>query len=328
MPPCYVRDTKILTTTGEVVVQDLRAGDMLVTRFGALRALKWVGRRSYAGRFLGHAQAPVCFRAGSIADNVPNRDLYVSPTHAMVIMDRLVGAYLLVNNSTVTQTATSAQVDYFHLDLGVHDCVVADGVWSERYAEHNNRTQFDNLVEFRAEFPDHISTTQDRCLPQLHLGDPALAEIRAALLARVPPEDFRNDPGVHLLVDGLRVTADSTDINEWTFLVPTQASEVRLLSHATTPVSMGAGNDERRLGVCISDISIECGDIRITVQADHPGLTRGGHAVEQSMFGARRWTDGNCLLPDGLFTCFPPGDLTRVTVRGHVLGRYLAERST
>ena len=218
MPTCYVRDTKILTVTGEVKVQDLRAGDMLVTRFGLRRPLKWLGRRSYNGRFLGQAQAPVCFHAGSIAENVPHRDLYVSPAHAMVVMDRLVSARLLVNNSTVTQTATSAQVDYFHLDLGLHDCVMAEGAWSESYAEHNNRAQFDNLGEFHAEFPDHIPATQARCLPQLQFDDPALTQIRAALLARVTQDHFCNDPEVHLLVDGQRVAADARDTNAWTFL--------------------------------------------------------------------------------------------------------------
>ena len=319
----YVRDTGILTATREVAVQDLRAGDMLVTRLGVLRALKWVGRRSYNGLFLGQTQAPVCFHAGSIAENVPHRNLYVSPAHAMVVMNRLVDARLLVNDKTVTQTATSAQVDYFHLDLGVHDCLITEGAWSESYAEQNNRTQFHNLAEFRVNFPRHVDQVTSRCLPQLHFDDPALADIRAALLARVATENFSHDAAVHLMADGVRIEAARRDVDAWMFMVPAQANEVRLMSHATAPASLGAGDDVRRLGVCVSAILIESSCIRITVQADHPRFSTGVHAVETSAEGMSRWTDGNCRLPAGIFMCFPPGEMVSVTVRGKTLKQYL-----
>ena len=187
---CYLRGTKILTANGEVAIEDLRAGDRLVTRFGGLRRLQWVGRQSFNGRFLGKTNAPVCFHAGSIADNVPSRDLYVSPAHSIVIDDHLVGACLLVNGVTISQTATDQIVDYFHLDFGVHDCVIADGAWSESYAEQHNRHQFHNLAGFKAEFPDHRAGPQPYCLPQLGFGDAGLAPVRARLLARVPAGAF------------------------------------------------------------------------------------------------------------------------------------------
>ena len=108
---CFLRGTSIMTTAGEMPVEDLKPGDMLVTRFGPLRPVKWIGRQSFNGRFLGKEKAPVCFRANSLAANVPCRDLYVSPEHSMVIDDRLVMAGLLVNGGTVTQEATTDQVD-------------------------------------------------------------------------------------------------------------------------------------------------------------------------------------------------------------------------
>ena len=52
---------------------------------GALRPIKWIGRRSYGGRFvMGRKDIlPVCIKAGALGDNVPRRDLWISPHHAM-----------------------------------------------------------------------------------------------------------------------------------------------------------------------------------------------------------------------------------------------------
>ena len=95
----------------------------------------------------------------------------------MVIADRLVSAELLINGVTITQEATGRQVDYFHIDLGVHDCVVANGAWSETYAERGNRGKFHNLDEFRAIWPCHDYCYQPLCLPQVLGGNAELAAI-------------------------------------------------------------------------------------------------------------------------------------------------------
>ncbi len=43
------------------------------------------GRRSYLGRFvMGRKDIlPVCIKASALDDNVPKRDLWISPNHAM-----------------------------------------------------------------------------------------------------------------------------------------------------------------------------------------------------------------------------------------------------
>ena len=77
---------------------------------GALRPIKWIGRRSYSGRF-GTGQKhilPVCVKAGALEDNVPRRDLWISPHHAMYIEGVLIEAKALVNGASIVQ---AEQVD-------------------------------------------------------------------------------------------------------------------------------------------------------------------------------------------------------------------------
>ena len=202
---CYLRGTRIMTTAGEAAVEDLRPGDMLITRFGPVRPVKWIGRQSFNGHFLGHKYAPVCFHAGSIAPGVPARDLYVSPDHSMVIDGRLVLARLLVTGATITQQATAATVDYFHVDLGAHDCIIAEGAWSESYAAQDNRAAFHNAGEFDGLFPDEQAQFQGFCLPQVRAAGPELDAILAKLTGQDPGGSFTGDADLHLMADGTRI---------------------------------------------------------------------------------------------------------------------------
>ena len=151
--PCYCRGTMILTGRGEVAIEELAAGDRLVTRTGEVRPLIWVGRRSYAGRFLAGNPAvlPVTISAGALADGMPHRDLRVSPLHAMYLDGVLIPAILLVNGASITQAVAAERVDYFHLELETHDVIIAEGAPSETFVDDEGRQMFHNASERPAE---------------------------------------------------------------------------------------------------------------------------------------------------------------------------------
>jgi Hint domain len=156
---CYLRGTRILTTTGEVPVEDIHIGDSLVSRFGAIRPVKWIGRQSYDLRFVrdNKAKLPVCIQAGALGEKMPARDLFVSPGHSILLDGTLVLASKLVNGLTITQAADEApaRIEYFQIEFDAHDCVIAEGIWSETYADAPGmRAQFHNAGEFYARYPD------------------------------------------------------------------------------------------------------------------------------------------------------------------------------
>ena len=184
---CYLEGTQILTPTGEVKVETLKAGDTVVTRFSGLQKIRWIGRQSFSGESLkgDWRNIPVHIRAGALGDNVPSRDLYVSPGHSMLVDGTLLLAKNLVNGITITQGWTPEQVEYYQLDLGAHDCVLAEGAWSETFADAGDlREEFHNSADFTARFPNvRAPDAIALCAPRPEKGD-ALANGLITVLAR------------------------------------------------------------------------------------------------------------------------------------------------
>ncbi|MGR3636677.1 MAG: Hint domain-containing protein [Shimia sp.] len=69
---CVARGTKIATRRGEVPVEELQAGDEVVSRDKGLAPVRWIGR-------LDAANAPVKVPVGAMGRRVPARDCWLSP---------------------------------------------------------------------------------------------------------------------------------------------------------------------------------------------------------------------------------------------------------
>ena len=155
---CYLRGTRILTPAGETPIETLRIGDEIVTRFGGVQKIKFIGRQSFAPQFLAnnHDKWPVTISAGALAANLPARDLHISPGHSMLLANSLILASSLINGITIRQTQPAAQIDYFQLEFSHHDCVRAEGAWSESFADGPGlRAQFQNAADFWARYPEY-----------------------------------------------------------------------------------------------------------------------------------------------------------------------------
>ncbi len=182
---CYCAGTLILSEDGERPVESLAIGDQVVTVSGALRRIRWIGRRSYSGRLLarrGEVQ-PVRIRAGALGDGLPRRDLWVSPDHAMLLDGLLVPARLLVNGVSIVRDASRERVDYVHLELDQHDAILAEGAASESFVDDDSRMMFHNAAEFTALYPDVRPGIARFCAPRVESGY-ALERIRQGLSVR------------------------------------------------------------------------------------------------------------------------------------------------
>lgn len=182
---CFLAGTAIRTPTGDVPVEALTIGDLVVTASGGQRPIRWLGQRSYSGRFASRNPEimPICFKASALADGMPARDLWVSPKHAMLIDDVLVPAEHLVNGISVVKATRIDRVDYHHVELDSHDVLLAEGTPSESFVDDGGRQIFHNAHEHAALYPDAAGVDVVYCAPRVEHGH-ALKAIRRRLTAR------------------------------------------------------------------------------------------------------------------------------------------------
>lgn len=185
-PVCYLEGTKILTDKGEVSIEDLREGDMVVCRFGGLRPVKWIGKQRTVAKS-GITSSPILIKAGALSKCVPATDLYVSQGHSMLVGDVLVLAKDLVNGITVQRVTEGDSWQYYQIDFGVHDLVLANRSWSESFADCQDfRKRFDNYAEYRLRFGHHTAPeSPELCLERPKAGVAyysAIASVAAAAL--------------------------------------------------------------------------------------------------------------------------------------------------
>jgi glycosyltransferase involved in cell wall biosynthesis len=210
--PCYCAGTRIATERGEVVVEELAIGDRALTRDGELRPIKWIGRRSYRQPFIAHSVLPILIKACALRENVPSRDLYVSPEHAMYIDDVLVRAECLVNGVSVVRCAEVATVEYFHIELDSHDVIFAEGAPAETFVVCGNRLMFHNAAEFAELYPCDGSPGWAFCAPRVDCG-PVLEQIQQVIAQRAGlaslddaaacgPLEGHFDDASHTLING------------------------------------------------------------------------------------------------------------------------------
>ncbi len=170
--PCYCRGTLIRTERGEVPVEALTIGSKVLTKSGEVRPIKWIGRRSYGGRFImGRKDVlPICIKAGALDDHVPRRDLWLSPHHALYLDGLLIEAKDLVNGVSIVQADRVEKVEYFHIELETHDVIIAEGALAESFIDDDSRGMFSNAHEYRQLYGDVATGLAQFCAPRREEG--------------------------------------------------------------------------------------------------------------------------------------------------------------
>ena len=84
---CFTPGTRITTLRGQVPVETLKEGELVLTRDNGYQPILWIGRRALSAAELDENPAfqPVLLRASSLGPGVPERDMMVSQQHRMLI---------------------------------------------------------------------------------------------------------------------------------------------------------------------------------------------------------------------------------------------------
>ena len=297
--PCFLRGTAILTPRGEVAVEDLVAGDTVVTASGAHRRLDWIG----TGQVLvtpgqRTAATPIIVRKGALAGNVPNRDLRITKGHSLYLDGVLIPAEFLINHRTILWDDTARIVTIYHLELDAHDVLLANGAPAESYRDDGNRWLFQNANTGWNQPP------KPPCAPVL-TGGPVVDAVWRRLLDRSGPRPgmpLTDDPDLHVLAGGRLIMGRRSAEATYLFDLPARPGELRVVSRTGIPAELGLARDFRRLGVAVRRIALRQGTRFSVLQASDPRLGQGFHAYEPE--NGWRWTDGDATLPATLFAGF------------------------
>ncbi|WP_371170801.1 Hint domain-containing protein [Aliiroseovarius sp. 2305UL8-7] len=208
---CFARGTEILTDAGPRRIEEIRVGDMLVTRDNGLQPLRWIAASKVASdRRRGNSQLePIALKADSLAPGVPTKTLQLSPQHRLLLegpeLDLLLdqtaafaSAKSLVNGDSIYECGDEiADLEYWHIALDQHDVVYANGCPAEtlHMGDMSLGTITDaQATELEAIFPGITSTPQPLAHPELRAYEGQLmSDMISARVGSSPTEPAQHE---------------------------------------------------------------------------------------------------------------------------------------
>ena len=140
---CFARGTEIETASGSRKIEELSAGDLVLTDDGPM-PVRWVGSRRwrFAELLTRPTLWPVRISPGALSAGAPERAVLLSPDHRVVVEgaqvelalgmpQALCAAKLLVGWPGIQRILPPEGVEYFHLLLDSHRLVHCHGIESE-----------------------------------------------------------------------------------------------------------------------------------------------------------------------------------------------------
>jgi hypothetical protein len=295
--PCFAAGTRILTPDGQVAVEELAVGDTVLTaRDGAERQIIWVGQRSVdlARHAMAEKVQPIRILAGAFGDGLPERDLVLSPDHALFIDGHLIEAKTLVNGVTVLREEATRFVTYHHVELASHDIMLAEGLAAESYLDSGNRVMFESDAAPIMLHPDFAAVSRKAaCAPLAVDGDVVIAA-RSRLLERAVALGFAATGELDVVVraDGVTLTPLTGLGTVMHFALPAGARQVELISSTGVPAEISADPGDRRvLGVAVSGLALIAGGARTEIELDDAA-----HAGFYEAEPTHRWTNGRAVI--------------------------------
>ncbi|KMQ96198.1 outer membrane protein [Lasius niger] len=312
---CFLKGTRIWTSKGYVTVEQLKEGDSILAMVDGKEVERTITamrrQRSNIKRDLPIDVAgwSVCVRAGALGDNLPERDLRVTPEHCFYFEGRFLPIRMLVNGFSIYYDTSLEHFDFFHFETEPHSIVRAEGVLTESWLNTEKRRQAVNLSNgiTRLETIPSRNWERDAAAP-LDVSAPFAEKLwqkfnnRALNLGMDLQAHqnlvFDNNPNIRLrLDDGREIYPRNRRGNKFFFQLPAGVKGASLLSKTFRPSeTVGPWVDDRRkLGVLVGKIKVAIGDEFRDLDAHTRVANAQGWDVVENI--PCRWTKGDALLP-------------------------------
>lgn len=131
---CFTKGTAILTPKGDVLIEDLRIGDLVCTLDNGPQPLMWIGTRKVTGMEMATDTTlrPVRIQRGVLGNR---RKMLVSRQHGMVLGQNHLARAIHLSKCTrgVGVLRHAPALTYMHLMFEAHQIVFAEGIASESF---------------------------------------------------------------------------------------------------------------------------------------------------------------------------------------------------
>jgi hypothetical protein len=204
---------------------------------------------------------PVRIAAGALAMGVPERELTISPDHALYFDGSLVQAKDLIDGVVIIQDHEIPSIRYYHVELKSHGILLAEGAGAESYLDTGHRGVFSNAAAPLILHPDLMQMRrQARSIAPLVTGGEELAAIRAQLHARklMLGYSVAEAPVLALKIDDNIISPTDFSPGRVMFALPESTAEAILCAPVFVPAEVDpASNDRRLLGIALTDIMLD-----------------------------------------------------------------------
>jgi hypothetical protein len=185
--PCFAAGTKLATPEGACAVEMLKAGDLVLTQDGRALPIEWVGSRAVdCSRHPRPERVwPVRVLRGAFGPFMPGRDLLLSPDHSVFVGGVLIPVCELIDGRLIRQEQVKT-IRYLHVQLALHEILLAEGMPVESLLDPLSRGQFDDAPAGGELHPDFAATAlawEASCVP-IRLWGPEVESARAFLAER------------------------------------------------------------------------------------------------------------------------------------------------
>ncbi|NVN06755.1 Hint domain-containing protein [Asaia spathodeae] len=311
---CFLEGTLIRTPEGEVAVEDLSLGDVVLAsepdgRDCYHENVIWTGRRhvrvrsnTSAGDIAGY---PVRVKKNALSDGIPHKDLLITPEHCLYLEKKFIPVRLLVNGSSIFYDRNINEYTYYHIETSSHSVIWADGALTESYLDTGNRSKF--FADYEKNTSNRLTKSwpEDAAAPlavSREIVEPIFHKIekRSFALGFVKGEDSRErtyDPQIALLLSsGDKIYPIRSHADLVIFKIPAGSDHVRIMSRAGRPSDLEGNfvDDRRVLGLRVGKIiqfsAARSGQL---IECDEANFSNGWHALEGD---GSRWTNGDAYI--------------------------------
>ncbi|EUK19428.1 Hint domain-containing protein [Commensalibacter papalotli (ex Servin-Garciduenas et al. 2014)] len=311
---CFLAGTMIETPDGFCAVENITIGDLVMTydyrtKTKNPRPVTWVGHKKKIVEkksTYDESEYPVRILKGALAENIPNKDLLLTPEHCLFFDGKFIPVRMLVNDNSIFYDTSFTQYDYYHIETENHSVIIADGVLTESYLDTGNRHIFNHDQNVIDTSFNHPKSWEDDAAALLTVTRDVVEPIYQNIFNRISKDQLNTkttimtkDPDLYLITDkGKVITQKTSQINnKLTFTLPADTQGVWIMSRTSRPCDViGSFIDDRRyLGVLVGDITLQRNGKTYDITTHTKTDCLSGWDVKENI--PCRWTNGKAFLP-------------------------------